>query len=89
MKRNLLLLGLMGILVFSGCDPKKSKEYIAAQQEIESLRTASAERESEMNSLFDALNEIESNLSEVTSKFQTVELQDFFNCNDLAYTTMI
>lgn len=73
MKKTLLLIGFIGVLVFSSCDPKKSKEYIAAQQEIEALRTASLERESEMNSLFDTLNEIEENLSTVTSKFQTVE----------------
>ncbi|MDL2315076.1 hypothetical protein LJC16_02325 [Bacteroidales bacterium OttesenSCG-928-C19] len=73
MKKTLLLIGFIGALVFSSCDPKKSKEYIAAQQEIETLRTASLERETEMNSLFDTLNEIEENLSMVTSKFQTVE----------------
>ena len=73
MRKTLLLIGLVSALVFSSCDPKKSKEYIAAQQEIEALRATSLQKDSELNSLFDALNEIEEDLSSVTSKFQTVE----------------
>lgn len=73
MKKGLLFIGLIAAIIFSSCDPKKSKEYIAAQQEIETLKVDALNRESEMDSLFNVINEIEENLLLVTSKFQTVE----------------
>ncbi len=73
MKKTALLIATVAAILFSGCDPKNSKEYIAAQHELDSLKAIVQTRDTEVKSLFDALTEIEDNLSEVSSKFQRVD----------------
>ncbi len=73
MKKVFLIIAVtISAFALNSCDPTKSKEYIAAQQEMDSLKVVLNSRDEEVNSLFSALTEIETNLAEVSTKFQKV-----------------
>lgn len=59
-------------LVVTGCTSKKNAEAIA-QRSIDSMQQIVDSKDGEINALFDVLNEIEDNLSLISSKYTSVQ----------------
>ena len=74
MKSKKILLGVFAsiALVFTSCN-NIEEERARSQKTIDSLQSIVGSKNDEMNQFFETLNEIEDNLSKVTSKFGSVE----------------
>ena len=73
MKRILLALSLVTMVVFYGCGKKELEEKLVNQKAVQdSVQKALDAKNSELESLFEQLNAIESDLDVVTSKYSDV-----------------
>ena len=72
MRKLLLSLSVMA-LILSSCGNKELKEQVITQQKLnDSIEAVLAQKDSELESLFEELNFIEESLSEVSSKYGSV-----------------
>ncbi|MBR1785405.1 MAG: hypothetical protein IJ760_08245 [Bacteroidales bacterium] len=73
MKKTVVAVGLMALgMTFTGCNQQK-KELESRQFAIDSLQRIVDYKDAEIDSLFVMLNEIEDNLSMISSKYSTVQ----------------
>lgn len=71
MKKTIVAVGL--IVAMTGLNGCHQKELDSRQQKIDSLQSVVDNKDSEIDSLFTMLNEIEDNLSMISSKYITVQ----------------
>lgn len=72
MKKTYLLIASFLMIAFTACNGKAEKERLAEQALKDSIESALATRNAEVEMLFQQLNEIEESLSVVTSKYADV-----------------
>lgn len=74
MRRILLALGLISLVCVYGCGKKAAEEKLVNQKAVQdSIQAALDAKNAEMESLFEQLNAIESDLDVVTSKYADVK----------------
>lgn len=71
MKKIFLMLAAAAPLLFAACN-SEDPEKTAALQRADSLQAIVDSKDDEINALFDVLNEIESNLSEISARYSQV-----------------
>jgi hypothetical protein len=72
MKRTYLLIAGLVLILASACNNKAEKELLTQKALQDSVEAALAAKNTEVEMLFQQLNEIEENLSVVTSKYADV-----------------
>lgn len=73
MKKTLLTLAIAVVAIFSSCNKDVEKMAISQQQLRDSVDAVVAAKDAEIEMLFQQLNEIETNLSTISTKYKNVD----------------